>query len=71
MVSANAVVDAAARPADESISSRRYTADQSRLAPSANTAQNPIAPMTSADLCGSANRGGGASSGALRRSSTP
>ncbi len=64
MVSMNPVVDAAARPAELSSRSRRYTADQSRLAPSANTAQKPTAPISSAERGGSANRGGGSSSSA-------
>lgn len=70
MVSMKPVVHAAASPAEDSSRSRRYTADQSRLAPSANTAQNPTAPMSSADRGGSANRGGASSSSAARRSGT-
>lgn len=65
------MVDAAARPAELPMMSLRYTADQSMLAPSANTAQKPTAPMTRADFGGSVKRGGASSSGRLRRSSTP
>ncbi|GAA4586432.1 hypothetical protein GCM10023194_32590 [Planotetraspora phitsanulokensis] len=70
MVSVNPVVVAAATPAEAVRTSRRYTADQSRLAPSPNVAQNATAPMSSADLGGSVNRGGGSSSWSGRRSST-
>ncbi len=48
MVSMNPVVQAAASPAELSSRSWRNTADQSRLAPSANTAQKPTAPISSA-----------------------
>lgn len=65
MVRAKAVVEPAAAPGEVFRVSRRKTADQSRLPPSAKTAQKPTAPMINADFGGSVNRGGAASSGAL------
>ena len=71
IVQEKAVYATAATPGEAPAMSRRYTAHQSALPPSAKTPQKPMAPMTSAARGGSAKRGGASSSAAGLMSGAP